>query len=258
MPVVASSAYNTCEDVLNFIRVILNDSEVAGGDVLTDTAPFTFVLLNGAYRRTQAELAKYGIETLTAYWWLIGLPAITAADPEARLIIDNTGTTVMYPNGIGGAYYLTPQLPTNLVLPLKLWERQTNTTNYAVPMRQPNNGLLNLTQQAYLVDWQWESEALYMRGAQNSQDIKIMGEKALPPLVSPSDPVPIRGVPNAAAYFGAKIFAESRGGAISPAFDKNAHDEIFLLAQANARRRQRKQVRRQPYSGRDRNRQTPI
>jgi len=255
---ILTSAYNTCEDVLNRIRTIVNDSEIAGGDVITDTAPFTFQLLNGAFERVQLELARVGVETLIEYAWLIGLPSMPTVDPEGRLTVDDTGANITYPNGVGNVYSLTPQLPVDLVMPLKLWERQNGTTNFAVSMAQPNTGLSNISQQTYLIDWEWESDALLFRGALQSQDVKIKYEKHLPLLVASTDPVPIRGVVNAAAYQGARIFAESRGGAVAPAFKLEADYEIMLLQQVAARRRQRKQVRRNPYSGRDRNRQSPI
>lgn len=259
MPVLASSAYDTVERVLNRIRVILNDSEVAGGDVLTDTAPFTFDILNGGFERVQIELAMVGVETYTAESWLLALPAVTTVDPEARLIVDDTGTNLIYPNGIGNVFSLTPQLPTDLILPLKLFERQSGTANFTGPaMKQPNSGLLNMQQQTFLVDWEWKADGLRFRGALQVRDVKILYEKRLAQLVSPTDPVPIRGVTNAAAYEAAKIFCESRGGAISPAFAKNADDEIYALKAISARRRQRKQVRRQPYSGRGGRNQYPI
>ncbi len=250
MPVLSSSAYNTAEDVLNRMRAIINDSEVAGGDVLTDTAPFTFTLLNGGYERVQLELAKAGIETLLQEWWLIALPIMPTVDPEARMVIDDSGTNILYPNGVGDVFANTPQLPTNLVFPLRLFERQSGTTNQADEMKQPNGGLISTAQQLFLMDWEWKAEGIRTRGALQSQDLKIEGEARLPQLVLPTDPVPIRGVVNAAAYFAAVMFAESRGGAIAPEWEKHANDEIFLRLQVNARRRQRKQVRRRPYSGR--------
>src|SRR6185437_17012585 len=128
MPVVATSAYNTAEDVLVRLRTIMNDSEVEGGDVLTDTAPFTFDLLNSAFERVQLELAKVGVEVAVETAWLIGLPSMPTVDPEARLVLDDDGTHVVYPNGVGNADYDSPQLPTDLVMPLKLWERQNGTT----------------------------------------------------------------------------------------------------------------------------------
>ncbi len=250
MPVLGSSAYNTAEDVLNRMRAIVNDSEVAGGDVLTDTAPFTFTLLNGGYERVQLELAKAGIETFIQEWWLIGLPIMPTVDPEARMVIDDTGCNILYPNGVGNVFSNVPQLPTNLVLPLKLFERQHGTTNTADEMKQPNDGLYATDQQLFLMDWEWLNDGIRTRGALQSQDVKIKGEAKLPQLAAPTDPVPIRGVTNAAAYWGAVIFAESRGGAIAPEWEKHANDEIFLRLQISARRRQRKQVRRRPYSGR--------
>lgn len=249
MPVLASSAYNIAEDVLVRLRTILNDSEVVGGDILTDSAPFTFDLLNAGFERVQTELASVGFEVLTAYAWLIGLPAITTVDPEARLVVDDTGANIIYPNGTGNALSATPQLPINLVLPLALWERPTNTTTpLGRPMRQPNGGLHSYPQTSYLQEWEWKSDGLYFRGATQVQDVKINYEKALPKLVAPTDPVPIRGVVNAAAYEAAKIFADSRGAAIAPEAKLAAATEIFTIQQGIARRRQRKQVRRKPYS----------
>jgi hypothetical protein len=251
MPVLISSAYSQAEDVLIRVRTILNDSEVVGGDIITDTAPFSFDLINAAYERVQLELAKVGVETCTTDAWLIGLPIVALQDPEARLIVDDTGTNIIFPNGTGNVFSLTPQLPVDLILPLRLWERQSATNNpLGKPMTQPNYGLHSWPQQTYLMEWEWKNDGIRFRGATQVQDVKILYEKHLPKLAAPTDPVPIRGVVNAAAYFAAKIFADSRGGAIAPEAKLSASEEIFLLQQVSARRRQRKQVRRQPYSGR--------
>lgn len=250
MPVLASSAYNTAEDVLNRLRLILNDSEVAGGDILTDAAPFTFECLDAGFERVQIELASVGVETMTAEAWLIGLPSMPTIDPEARMIIDDTGCNIIYPNGVGNTLANSPQLPSDLVLPVRLFERQTNTTNQKSKMVQPNGGLLPMTQQSFLVDWEWKADGIRTRGALQSQDVMIEYEKHLQKLVAPTDPVPIRGCTNAAAYYSALVFCESRGGAVSPAFKVDATEEMSLLKLVSSRRRQHKQVRRRPYSGR--------
>lgn len=250
MPNVATSAYNTAEDVLVRLRTIMNDSEVQGGDVLTDSAPFAFDLLNSGFERVQLELAKVGVEVSVETVWLIGLPSMPTVDPEARLVVADDGTHIVYPNGVGNADYDTPTLPTDMILPLKLWERQTGTTTFPNEMRQPNGGLLEMNQMQFLVDWEWQTDELRFRGALQSQDVKLKYERALAKLAAPGDPVPIRGVVNAAAYFAAYRFAQSRGGMIAPQFKQEANEEIFLLQQLSTRRRQRKQVRRKPYSGR--------
>jgi hypothetical protein len=250
VPILGSSAYNTADDVLMRVRTICNDSEIAGGDVITSTAPFGFDLLNAGFERVQLELAKYGVEVDTAEVWLIGLPVMPTVDPEARMVIDDTGCNILYPNGVGNVFRNAPALPADLVVPLKLSERQTGTTNQAQPLRQPNSGLVPFSQDLYLRQWEWEADGIRTLGAMQSLDAKLKYEKHLPKLVSPTDPVPIRGVVNAAAYFSALIYAEGRGGVVAPNFKQNASEEIFLLQQLSVRRKQHKQVRRRPYSGR--------
>lgn len=251
MPVLVSSAYNTCEDVLIRIRTILNDSEVVGGDIITDTAPFSIDLVNAGFERVQIELETVGVEVAVTDAWLVALPIMPTLDPEARMIVDDTGCNIIYPNGIGNAFASTPQLPPDLRVPLRLWERQSGTANpLGRPMAQPNRGLTSFTQGNYLVEWEWKADGLRFRGATQSQDVKIEYKKHLQKLAAVTDPVPIRGVVNAAAYQSAKIFADSRGGMIATNAKLAADEEIFLLKQESARRRQHKQVRRQPYSGR--------
>lgn len=253
MPVLSSSAYNTAEDVANRIRTIMNDSEIEGGDVLTDTSVFLFDAINSGFERVQAEIAAFGGETFTAEAWLLGLPSMPSVDPEGRLVIDDTGANIIYPNGVGNVYSSFPQLPPDLVIPLDCWERASGTTNFlGNPMGKPINGLLPLAQQNYLVDWEWKMDGIRTRGALQSIDLKILYERNLPKLVAVTDPVPIRGVTNAAAYHGVVLIAGMRAGQILLEFKNEAAREILLKARSSSRRRQRQQVRRKPYSGRSR------
>lgn len=256
MPVIQTSAYGTVEDVLTKARAILNDSEVLGGDILTDAYPGSIPLVNIAYENIQKELASCGVEVFTDYFWLLALPAISSIDPEARVIVTDSATYITYPDptNLANANFPSPILPGDMIVPLKLWERQAGTTNFAIPMKQPNVGLLNLSQQLYLLDWQWgayqSNEVLILRGALQSQDVKIKYEKHLPVLAAVTDPVPLRGVNNVAAYEVAKIFAAGRGARIAPALDATAQEEMFLMKSIAVRKVQRKRSRRIPYSGR--------
>ncbi len=237
--------------MLNRIQLILNDSEVAGGDIITAANPYSFELVNAGYERVQLELAKVGVEVALSDAWLIGLPTMPINDPEGRMIVDDTGTSITYPNGVGNVLPALPQLPTDLIVPLTLWERQSGTSNpLGDPMRQPNSGLTSYSQGTYLDEWEWKNDGIRFRGSTQSQDVKIEYEKHLPKIAAPTDPLPIRGVVNAAAYQCAKIFADSRGGLIAAEAKASALAEIMLLQTINIMRRQHKQVRRQPYSGR--------
>ena len=258
MPVLGSSSYNTAEDVLNRVRNMMDDSEIEGGDVITDDSVFAFDLLNSGFERVQKEIMAFGGDSFTKEAWLIGLPSMPSIDPEARLIVDDTGCNIIYPNGVGNVFAQSPQLPTDLEIPLDCWERQNGTANFTGgPMGKPPNGLLNIAQQNYLVDWEWQNDGLRFRGALQSIDVKVKYQKLLPKLVASTDPVPIRGVVNAAAYHTCVVIAGSRAGQILPEFKAQAQREIVLFAQISSRRHQRMQTRRKPYSGRGGRQQAP-
>lgn len=254
MPGLGSSAFSIVESVLNKARAILNDAEVPGGDVLTDSYAGLFPLCNTAYDNVQKRLAAAGVETFIGYAWLISVPAVSGNDPETRVTIRDDGTSIVNPNGIGGSNFASPVIPTDLIAPLKLWERQNGTTNEVVPMKQPNDGLSRIVPQNFLLDWEWASyqtmTCIILRGALQAQDIKCKYERRVAILASVNDPVPIRGVDNAAAYEIAKVFAAGRGSTLAASFAAEGDNEILQLEMISARRAQRKRTRRQPYSGR--------
>jgi hypothetical protein len=216
VPVLGSSAYNTADDVLTRVRTICNDSEVAGGDIITSTAPFAFDLLNAGFERVQLELAKYGVEVDTAEAWLIGLPTMPTIDPEARMVIDDSGCSILYPNGLGNVFNSSPAFPSDLVVPLKLWERQTGTTNPAQPLKQPNSGLIAFSQDLYLKQWEWEADGIRTLGAMQSLDLKIKYEKHLPKLVLADRPgADSRGGECGRIFLGRDLCGRARRGGLA-------------------------------------------
>jgi len=256
MPVLAGSAYGTVENVLNLARTIINDSMVAGGDILTDDYAGAFSLLNIAYNTIGIRLRNAGVDVFTSYSWLLNIPLVPSTDPEARVIITDTGYQIIYPDpaNVNNSSGATPLLPSDMIVPLKLWERQNGTTNLSPPMKQPNDGIQSRSQQSYLVQWEWGSYAgsndcLILLGALQAQDIKLKYKKKLAALAATTDPLPIRGVDNAAAYEAAKVFVTGRGGSVAIGLAAEGEDEIYQLMNEAAQRNQRKRSRRQPYSG---------
>ena len=249
MPDLPSSAYNTVEAALLRARALLNDMEISGGDVLTDTAPFTMQFVTIGYEMIQRRLAAIGVEVNVDYIWLLAIPTPGTTDPEARVIINDTGTHITFPSGTGGANFATPQLPPNLIVPKKLWERQNGTVNYPSPMKERMGGLNTMTQQTFLVDWEFVADSIQFRGALQAQDVKIKFEKALQPVAAVTDPVPIRGVMNAAAFYIADAFLASRGEPMVAQMDAIAIDELKQLKLSSIRARQRIKHRRRPYRG---------
>lgn len=254
MPVLGGSAYGTVADILRKARAILNDAEVPGGDAFTDSCARALPLVSLAYSHIQGKLSTVGVEVLSDYFWLVGIPTVATVDPEARIIVTDSACNLIYPNGVGDAAFVAPILPPDMIVPLKLWERQNGTANPAVPMKQPNDGLLNLPQALYLVDWEWgayqSNDCIMFRGALQIQDVKIKYAKQFWSLAAVTDPVPIRGVDNAAAYEVAMMVAGTDAPAVEAIFGKKAEEEIFLLQSIAVRKTQRQRVRRIPYSGR--------
>src|ERR1700677_1685350 len=141
MPVVATTAYNVVENVLQDARAIINDMAVISGDVLVDDAPFSIPFVNQAYRRIQSYLAQYGVETYSTFLWLLNIPANTTGDPESRVLISDSGTEVITPSGANELSAAEPLLPDDLVAPLRIRERPNGSTQVAIPMHRPNDGL---------------------------------------------------------------------------------------------------------------------
>lgn len=250
MPVVPTTAYGTVENVLLRARAILNDMAVAGGDVLTDGAPFSVELVNSAYETIQAYLAQCGVETYAEETWLLNVPANATGDPESRVIVSDSGTLIYTPSGAGESSYAAPLLPDDLIAPVDLAERPAGSTAFAVPMRRPSGGLTRmLSQGTFLRDWQWIADTLRFRGATQAQDVWMRYEKHLPILAQVTDPVPIRGVENAAGYRVAFVFSKGRGGAMADNFGAQGQEELNLYVNRAVRAKQRVRRRRQPFRG---------
>src|SRR5580698_1713884 len=116
MPVVGSSAYNTAGQITAIIRSLLNDS---AGNLFTDGLLMPYV--NSAYRKLQRALAAAGQETFLVDDVLLVVPAVAEVDPSAQVMINDATAP---PN----------QLPTDLLVPLDLWERANGSSDDFVEM----------------------------------------------------------------------------------------------------------------------------
>jgi len=246
MPVVATTAYGTAAGVLNLARALVNDARIAVGDVLIDAAPFTFQYLNAAYHEVQFELANNGVETFVKEFILVNLPAVAATDPSVQVVINDTGTN----NGTQS--FASPQLPTDLLVPHRLWERQNGSGENFIPMVQQKGGLKSVKQGPRLLVWEWRFDGLYTPGATQANDIRLRYEAVLADLAATTDPVQIRGAQNVMAYFVAAMFANARGSPQAKAFDDAGSHALEQMFSRSARRQQHTPHRRRPFSWRRR------
>jgi hypothetical protein len=102
--------------VTSLVRSLLND---AAGNLFTDAVLIPYA--NSAYRKVQRALANIQSATFLSDDVLLVVPAVTATDPSLQVSITDATAP---PN----------QLPANLLVPLKLWERPNGSTDDFVEM----------------------------------------------------------------------------------------------------------------------------
>jgi hypothetical protein len=234
MPVVGSSAYNTAGQITQLIRSLLND---AAGNLFTDAVLIPYV--NSAYRKLQRALAAAGQETFLVDDVLLVVPAVAEVDPSAQVMINDATAP---PN----------QLPTDLLVPLDLWERANGSSDDFVEMVDLSlrGGLPSMEQGATLQYWEWRQDGLCFCGATQDTQIRLRYQKSYPDLTDGTSVVLVRNAQEAIAYTGAAMAALARGSPFAERWDGVAEDALEDLITTSVRRDQRGARRRRPYSWR--------
>jgi hypothetical protein len=222
---------------------------VSAGDVFTD--PVLIPFLNSGYRQLQYELANNGIETFIKDNVVFTLTPVVAVDPSVQVTLSDSG----YNDGTNN--YNPPQLPTDMLVPLRLWERQTGSTELWIPMQQRKDGLPGENQQQRLRYWEWRTDGLVFLGATQSEDIRVRYESFLPDVVQGTDPIQIRVATDAVAYFTAGFACQSRGSPAAAQFESMGEEASRKMKVRGVRRQQHTMHRRKPY-GRSRSAYTPF
>jgi hypothetical protein len=234
MPVVASSAYNSAGQITSLVRSLLND---AAGNLFTDTVLLPYA--NSAYRKVQRALANVNSGTFLSDDVLLVVTAVAQAD--ASLQVSITDATAP-PN----------QLPTDLLVPLKLWERLNGSSDDFVEMTDltGHGGLPSQPQGECLEYWEWRTDGLYFLGATNDTQIRLRYQKALPDLTDSTSSVMIRNAQEAIAYFTAAMASAARGAPQASRWDGAGADALEDLLTRATQREQHTTRRRRPYTWR--------
>ncbi len=139
MPVVGSSAYNTAGQITSLVRSLLNDSQ---GNLFTDAVLLPYA--NSAYRKLQRALGNAGGGGFIQDDALLVVTAVTQPDTSLQVSISDATAP---PN----------QLPTDLLVPLKIWERRNGSTDDFLEMVDltRHGGLPSRVQDITLSVWEW-------------------------------------------------------------------------------------------------------
>jgi len=121
MPVVGTTAYNTAGQITSLVRSLLND---AAGNLFTDAVLLPYV--NSGYRKVQRALANIQSGSFLTDNVLLVVPAVTQVDASAQVSITDATPP---PN----------QLPPDLLVPVKLWERDNGSSDDFTEMTDLTN-----------------------------------------------------------------------------------------------------------------------
>jgi len=212
-------------------------SGVGTGALFTD--PVLLPYLNSAYRKVQRALANIGQETFVVDDVLIVVPAVSAVDPSVQVVVNDSTAP---PN----------QLPTDLLVPEKLWERRSGSSDNFQEMvdLSDHGGLPSQPQGSQLLFWEWRTDGLYFLGATQDNQVRIRYQKALPDLTDGSTTILIRNAQDAMAYFTAAMAGMARGSPLAKDWDAAAIDALEDLIIRATQREQNTVRRRRPYGRR--------
>jgi len=144
------------------------------------------------------------------------------------------------------------QLPTDLLLPLKIWERGNGSSDDFVEMVDLtlHGGLPSREQDINLGVWEWRADGLWFLGATQDTQIRLRYFKAYPDFTDSTSPVLVRNAQEALAYATAALAGWARGSPLAEKWDEAATDAIEDLVLAAVKREQQTARRRRPYSSR--------
>src|SRR5260370_2835758 len=173
MPVVGSSAYNSAGQITSLVRSLLNDSQ---GNLFIDTVLRPYA--NSAYRGVQRALGNSGAGGFISDDTLLVVAAVAAQD--ASLQVSITDATAP-PN----------QLPTDLLVPVKLWERANGSSDDFAEMVDltRHGGLPSRAHDVVLSIWEWRADGIYFLAPTQDTQIGLRYLKAFPDFTHASSPV---------------------------------------------------------------------
>lgn len=244
VPAATTNPYPTIELVMNNARSRVNDMiNSASGDLLADDIPASQTYLTSAWNWLQRQCATAGVETFKREVTLFGIPQRASEDIANQCWITWLGCS----DGVNQSPQ--PCLPQDMILPLSVWRRQAGTTAYFLPMILANDGLPRLFDTNV---FDWREDGLYFYGEQWAQDLQLRYSAYRPALdiAKPETTVPIMMCDDCMGWRVAFEFANARGADQAAQLKGLADDAFTTIKLGSTQRRQRQNLRRQPYNRR--------
>ncbi len=192
--------------------------------------------------------ASVGFTALKQEQIIYSLPVVATTDPAVPCWID------WFNYNDGANLFNAPVLPPDLIVPLRVWERPSGQRGpFPVdPMELIFDGLPGFPKQAWSGFWEWRANAIYIPGALQVMDLKILYMRYLGDFLDDSEQwfqkrVPIPRCQDALSLY---ICAEIRSDVESEGWLEKAESAARLLCNRDVAMKQRGNIRRQSRSGR--------
>lgn len=161
--------YDTAESILETARSISNDAATSNGlagDILADSQPYVFPILNKCYRDLQDDLISDGVETFSKYGEIDGITPTRA--PNQRTLV-----TISFSGYFDGSV-LNPAitLPGDLLKPLELWQCPAGMQAW-FPMRQAPDSISSRNAAPLPGVWDFENDVLLLPGSTQTYDLNL-------------------------------------------------------------------------------------
>jgi hypothetical protein len=175
---------------------------------------------------------------------------VAGADPAVQTVLSLGG----YFDGV--KQWQNYLLPSDMLYPERLWERQTGSNDSFQPMTQSKFGLAPRPQVQWLSEWEWRNNNLNFNGALEMRDIRMRYYASLPTFFSQTlnfstTYVPILDCTDAVAYKTAVKYARMLGSPGLADLAVESKEQMFQLKNANTRRAQSVNYMRIPYGHSD-------
>lgn len=253
--------------IMDLVRSLINDTQAGAtntpgeGQIFTNNSaisPFTQPFLNSSIRELYRELRNVGTATLIKDNIVIYNLPIVNSPTQGLGNPDPTVQTYLSTGGYFDGVQIWPNLllPSDLIYPEEVWERQTGTTNNFASMIQSQFGLRGIAQVPWLGEWEWRNDNINFHVATQPRDIRLRYYAKLPTFFSPtldfsSTFVPIMDCTDAVAYKTAVKYARMLGSPGLADLIGEAKEQMYQLKNANTRRAQSVDYHRIPYGNSD-------
>lgn len=268
MPLVAPTVglYPSIDDVFEQARIhidnIRDGATSFAGESRVAADPWTPSIryLNIAMLTLQRDLEQYGYPATREVTFIVnGLPPINGPlglgipDPTVQVYLGFTGFWD------GSTLHSSPVLPPDLLNPIEIKQRVTNSSTVFTLVQQAGNDLPSVLQNYLLGWWIWRQDRLYFNGAQQEMDIELRYTGGVPkysvnlnPDLWPTTLIPFLDSGEALAYKCAQIWAAPRAAAMPQAvayLEGMYRSAMLLMANRWIKTMQRSRFQRQDFGG---------